>query len=83
MSHSIGAIVTTCKKQSVIADSAMASEGLGAHIQIKPVIGYRYFCEKLDCPLQMPSDFYMDSEPFIKTIVGKRGLSDRAKHVLI
>ena len=25
----------------------------------------------------------MDSEPFIKTIVGKRGLSDRAKHVLI
>jgi hypothetical protein len=83
MSHSTGAIVTTCKKQSVTADSAMAAEGLGAHIQIKPVIGYRYFCEELDCPLQKPSDFYMDSEPFIKTIVGKRGLSDRAKHVLI
>ena len=75
--------MTTCKKQTTPADSAMSAEGLGAHIQIRPVIAFRYFCEELDCPQLSPSKFYMDSEPFLKTITGKRGLSARAKHVLI
>jgi hypothetical protein len=83
MSHTTGAFMTTCKKQTTPADSAMSAEGLGAHIQIRPVIAFRYFCEELDCPQLSPSKFYMDSEPFLKTITGKRGLSARAKHVLI
>jgi hypothetical protein len=83
MSHSTGAFMTLCKKLTVMADSAMVAEGLGAHMQIRHVLAYRYFAEELGFPMHLPSEFYMDNEPFMKTITGQRGCSSRSKHVLI
>ena len=83
MSHSTGALMTLCKKLTVMADSAMVAEGLGAHMQIRHVLALRYFAGELGFPMDMPSEFYMDNEPFMKTITGQRGCSSRSKHVLI
>ena len=83
MSHNTGALMTLCKKLTVMADSAMVAEGLGAHMQIRHVLALRYFAEELGFPMDMPSEFYMDNEPFMKTITGQRGCSSRSKHVLI
>jgi len=83
MSHNTGALMTLCKKLTVMADSAMVAEGLGAHMQIRHVLALRYFAEELGFPMDVPSEFYMDNEPFMKTITGQRGCSSRSKHVLI
>jgi len=83
MSHSTGAFMTLCKKLTVMADSAMVAEGLGGHMQIRHVLAYRYFAGELGYPMDLPSEFYMDNEPFMKTITGQRGCSSRSKHVLI
>ena len=83
MSHSTGAVMTLCKKLTVMADSAMVAEGLGAHMQIRHVLALRYFAGELGYSMDVPSEFYMDNEPFMKTITGQRGCSSRSKHVLI
>jgi hypothetical protein len=83
MSHSTGAVMTLCKRQTVTADSAMVAEGLGAHMQIRHVLALRYFAEELGHKMVYPSEFYMDNEPFMKTITGQRGCSSRSRHVLI
>jgi hypothetical protein len=82
-SHSTGAFMTLCKRQTVTADSAMTCEGLGAHMQIRLVLALRYFAEELGHKMVYPSKFYMDNEPFMKTITGQRGCSSRSRHVLI
>jgi len=83
MSHDTGSIISLCDKQSITADSAMACEGIGGHLQIRKLLPLRYFCQELGYPQLLPSKFYMDNEPFINTIVGQRGCSDRSKHMLI
>ena len=83
MSHSTGSIMSMVEKQSITADSAMAAEGVGGHLHVRRVLPLRYFCGELGFPPLLPSKFYMDNEPFIKTIVGKRGCSERSKHILI
>jgi hypothetical protein len=52
-------------------------------MQIRHVLAYRYFAEELGFPMHLPSEFYMDNEPFMKTNTGQRGCSSRSKHVLI
>ena len=83
MSHSTGTIMTLCKKLTVMADSAMVAEGLDGHMHIRLVLALRYFAGELGHPMTLPSEFYMDNEPFMKTITGLRGCSSRSKHVLI
>ena len=83
MSHNSGSIISTCEKQSITADSAMACEGIGAHLHVRRVLPLRYFCMELGFPQTRPSTFYMDNEPFMKTIIGQRGSSERSKHQLI
>ena len=82
MSHSTGSIMSMHEKQSITADSAMAAEGVGGHLHARRVLPLRYFCAELGYP-QGPSKFYMDNEPFMKTILGQRGCSERSKHILI
>ena len=38
---------------------------------------------ELGFPQNRQSTFYMDNEPFMKTIIGQRGSSERSKHQLI
>ena len=83
MSHNTVSIMSLYEKQSVTADSAMACEGIGGHLQIRKLLPLRYFCQELGFPQALPSKFYMDNEPFIKTITGQRGCSERSKHMLI
>ena len=56
----------------------MVAEGVGG----RRVLPLRYFCAELGFP-QGPSEFYMDNEPFMKTILGQRGCSERSKHILV
>jgi hypothetical protein len=83
MSNSTGSIMSLHEKQSLTADSAMAAEGVGGHLHIRRVLPLRYFCAELGFPQKLPSKFYMDNEPFLKTILGQRGCSERSKHILI
>jgi hypothetical protein len=52
-------------------------------MQIRLVLALRYFAEELGHKMVYPSKFYMDNEPFMKTITGQRGCSSRSRHVLI
>ena len=83
MSHDTGSIMSLWDKQSITADSAMACEGIGDHLQIRKFRPLRYFCQELGFPQVLPSKFFMDNEPFINTITGQCGCSDRPKHMLI
>jgi hypothetical protein len=83
MAHSTGSIMSSVRRHTLTTDSAMASEGVGGHLQARKVIGLRYFCGELGFPQAEPSDFYMDNEPFIKTIINRTGCSERSKWILI
>ena len=83
MSYTTGSIMSMHEKHSITADSAMAAEGVGGHLHAKRVLPLRYFCAELGFPQMLPSKFYMDNEPFMKTILGQRGCSERSKHILI
>jgi hypothetical protein len=72
-----------CEVQSIITDSAMASEGVGGHLHLKRVLALRYFLGELGFEQSAPTKFYMDNEPFINTIVNDRGPSEKSKHILL
>jgi len=50
---------------------------------IRYILAFRYFFEELGFPQIHPSVLYMDNLPFIKTITGSNGASERAKHILL
>ena len=83
MSPSTGSVMSMCEVQSIITDSAMASEGVGGHLHLKRVLALRYFLGELGFEQSAPTKFYMDNEPFINTIVNDRGPSEKSKHILL
>ena len=83
MSPSTGSVMSMCEVQSIITDSAMASEGVGGHLHLKRVLALRYFLGELGFEQSTPTKFYMDNEPFINTIVNDRGPSEKSKHILL
>jgi hypothetical protein len=83
MSRGSGSICSTCEKHTVTADSAMTAEGIGAHIQMKKALPIIYLFEELGCKTKGPAKFYMDNIPYMQTITGDRGSSNRSKHILI
>ena len=82
MSPHTGSIMSLCETQSITADSAMACEGIGAHLQIRRILPIIFFCEELGHPIKCVP-YYMDNLPFMKTITGSRGCSEKSKHILI
>ena len=78
-----GSIHSVCEKHTITADSAMAAEGIGAHIHIKRALPVIFLFEELGYKLINPAKFYMDNIPFMKTIKGEKGASHKSKHMLI
>ena len=83
LNHRTGSNSSTCEKHTLTADSAMAAEGIGAHIHMKKVLPTTYLLEELGLDTKAPAKFYMDSVPFMQTILGDKGPSSRSKHMLI
>jgi hypothetical protein len=83
LSPTSGAFAVMSKSPKIVADSAMAIEGIGAHLGVRRVLPYRYFLEELSYLQDRPTPLYMDNLPFIQTIVGERGCSPLSKHILI
>jgi len=82
-SHNTGSFFTWLKRHPFITDSTCASEGVGGAYMIRYILAFRYFFEELGFPQIHPSVLYMDNLPFIKTITGSNGASERAKHILL
>lgn len=61
----------------------MVCEVMGDHLQVRRVLPLRYFCLELGFPMLKPPTSYMDNGPFMKTITGQCGSSQRSKHQLI
>jgi hypothetical protein len=78
-----GSIHSICEKHTITADSAMAAEGIGAHIHIKRALPVIFLFEELGYKLNSPAKFYMDNIPFMQTIIGDKGNSPKSKHMLI
>ena len=78
-----GSIHSICEKHTITADSAMAAEGIGAHIHIKRALPVIFLFEELGYKLNNPAKFYMDNIPFMQTIIGDKGNSPKSKHMLI
>jgi hypothetical protein len=83
LNHKTGSISSFCKKHTITADSAMAAEGIGAHLHIKKALPIIYLLEELGYNLEHPAAFYMDNIPFMQTITGDKGPSGKSKHMLI
>jgi hypothetical protein len=83
LNHHTGSISSLCEKHTITADSAMAAEGIGAHIHIKKALPIIYLLEELGLEIKNPAKFYMDNVPFMQTILGDKGPSNRSKHMLI
>jgi hypothetical protein len=78
-----GSIVSMCEKHSITTDSAMASEGVGAHLHMKKVLPILYLFEELGLKMDHPAKFYMDNLPFMQSVTSKKGISEGSKHILI
>ena len=78
-----GSIHSICEKHTITADSAMAAEGIGAHIHIKRALPVIFLFEELGYKLNNPAKFYMDNIPYMQTIIGDKGNSPKSKHMLI
>jgi hypothetical protein len=83
MNSNTGSITSLCEKHTITTDSAMAAEGVGAHLHIKKILPILYLFEELGLTLDQPAKFYMDNVPFMQTITGNRGNSAKSKHMLI
>ena len=83
MNNYTGSMASMCEKHTITVDSAMAAEGVGAHLHIKKILPIIYLFEELGCVLENPATFYMDNVPFMKTIDGNKGVSEKSKHILI
>ena len=82
LNHSTGSISSISEKHKLTADSAMAAEGIGAHIQIKRALPIIYLFEELGLDVAK-AKFYMDNVPYMQTIIGDKGPSPKSKHMLI
>jgi hypothetical protein len=83
LNHETGSISSFCEKHTITADSAMAAEGIGSHLHIKKALPIIYLFEELGYNLEHPAAFYMDNIPFMQTITGEKGPSNKSKHMLI
>ena len=83
LNESTGSISSICEKHTITADSAMAAEGIGAHIHIKKALPIIYLFEELGYSIEGPAKFYMDNIPYMQTVTGDKGASSRSKHMLI
>ena len=72
-----------CKKHKVTTDSAMAAEGVGSHLHTRKILPILYLLEELGLEMEHPAAFYMDNLPFMQTITGNKGMSNKSKHILI
>ena len=82
LNHYTGSTSSTCEKHTLTADSAMAAEGIGAHIHMKKALPITYLLEELGFDTKAPPKFYMDSVPYMQTTIGDKGPPQKSKHML-
>ena len=61
----------------------MAAEGVGCYLLVKQLLPLRIFLSELGFKQDTPSIIYMDNEPFLNTMTGEKGASNRSKHIMI
>ena len=83
MSHSTGSVITECKGHPFITNSSCAAEGVGGAFAVRLPLAFRYFVNELGFDQPDPSAIYMDNVPFLQTITGNRGSSERSKFILL
>ena len=83
MSHETGSIISLCARHDFTTDSSMAAEGVGCYLLVKQLLPLRIFLSELGFKQDTPSIIYMDNEPFLNTMTGEKGASNRSKHIMI
>ena len=80
---SSGAVCAPSYTQKLTPASSMASEGIGVHLHVRKLLPIRSFVAELGFPQDKPTKVCMDNLPFMQTITGSRGCSDRSKWILL
>jgi hypothetical protein len=83
LSGTTGSMISICTRHDYTTDSSMAAEGVGAHLLVKRILPLRVFLTELGFPQHQPTMIFMDNEPFLKSITGDKGPSNKSKHIMI